>query len=142
MLSSRRCWKLPRQHLTRSHFVCNYGTSRYQSQQKYDRNTFLDSLNIKTFSDEEIDKSFNRLKSPHCNAIVSSDINKAIEIVTKNELTQEEISDVASKLLKDLDAKNTGKISRKSWEEGLRQLAGRFDYRVKPLVACYLITGE
>lgn len=114
--------------------------SQFSALQQFDRNAFLDSINVKTFSDEEINDSFNLLKSPEGH-IVASDITKVIGNVTRKEFTDEEVNIVASNLLEDLDTKNTGEISRESWESGLRILGKRFDSRVKPLVACYLITG-
>ena len=113
----------------------------YSALQKYDRNKFLESINVKTFSDEEIENSFNSLKSEN-DVIVSSDINKIIKNTTYDELTDEEVKAVASKILKDLDSENTGTISKESFDSGLREMAGRFDKRVKPLVACYLTTGS
>lgn len=107
---------------------------------KYGRNAFLQNIHVKTFTDEEIDKSFDNLKSSE-GTIHSSDIIKVVLKGTHNEMSTDDVKAVTAKLLEDLDAEDTGEISRESFATGLRQMAGRFDSRVKPLVGCYLVTG-
>mmetsp|Transcript_7346 Transcript_7346/g.12339 ORF Transcript_7346/g.12339 Transcript_7346/m.12339 type:complete len:536 (-) Transcript_7346:71-1678(-) len=113
----------------------------YSALQKYDRNAFLNSIHVKTFTDKEINDAFDKLKTSD-EVIVTADIDKAINEHTKSELTREEIHLLSSKVMEDLEAKKkSGVVTRDSFGTGLRRLGSRFDSRVKPLVACYLVTG-
>jgi MFS family permease len=133
MLSLRR---LNHQRFRKVISACNFS-----AMQKYDRNAFLNSIHIKTFSVEEINSSFDQLKSSHEDHVVATSINKVIADSTQNEMTNEEVNSIASNILKDLDADDTGEISRESFHAGVRLLGARFDSRVRPIVGCYLMTG-
>ena len=118
----------------------------FSALRKYDRNAFLDSLEVKTFSEQEISNAFERLQvqaqDGDGDGVVSpSDISDVIRTHSQGELSSEEITLVTNEILKDLVEKNTGLITRESFGSGMREMGGRFDKRVKPLVACYLITG-
>lgn len=114
----------------------------FSSLRKYDRNSFLQSIGVKSFSQEEIKDSFDRLKAKteEEEVILPSSIQEVVQRASHS-ASEEEVTEATRRILGEMEVKNPGRISREDFSEGLRRMGLRFDHRVRPIVACYLVSG-